>query len=117
MPAPSLSPALCQQWNLIRAPSFRSTANPSSKLIVCKDFAVTANAGRESNIHEGHHLFGVAKAAGCAARDYLFDPSQLFRRKSYLHSRGVLLQIGAPFRAGNRDDVVSLGEDPSERQL
>src|SRR4051794_40300739 len=62
----------------------------------------------------GHPSLVVAIARGLRK---MVEPLQVVRRQLDADRGGVLLEVSTPLRARNRDEVVSLCEDPSDCQL
>src|SRR4028118_721375 len=55
---------------------------------------------------------------GChALRGGFVDAPQVLVRQLYLRRSGILLQVLAPFGTGDRHDVLSLVQQPREREL
>src|SRR5712691_1799143 len=71
----------------------------------------------QSAVDGPHATFRIARARSHALGGDRFDPSQVLRAE--LNSRGpdVFLQVAAPLGPGNRHDVLTLGQQPREREL
>jgi len=70
-----------------------------------------------SAVNQVHHGFGIAQASRRAFRGDFFNAAQIFRSQLHIQSAGVFFQILATLRARNRNDVLALSQQPSERQL
>jgi hypothetical protein len=65
---------------------------------------------------DGAHV-RVALARRRADRCDLVDAAQVVVIEAYVERSEVLLEIAQPLGAGDRDDVVTPGQQPGERQL
>src|ERR1051325_148024 len=90
--------------------SWRTSGPP----VACTRTAFTAPG---SQVDALHPRLGVAQARRRVARDRAIDAPQLFGSESHLRGPGVLLDVAAAFRSGNRDDILALRQDPGEREL
>src|ERR1017187_4591264 len=70
-----------------------------------------------SRVDQMHHVFRVARSRGGARGKDFVQAAQVIRSQFQIHRCSVLFEILAPFRAGNRDNVVTLRQHPGERQL
>ena len=66
---------------------------------------------------EGHHGFPVTRAGGSIFRKELIQLFQVRRGQVHIERSDVLLQVGPSLCAENGDDVFTLGQDPSQREL
>src|SRR6266550_3032836 len=70
-----------------------------------------------SAINHRHRPVGITgPCKGLVWRDFI-DAREILAGKSNIERSDIFLQIFAPFRAGNRDDVVALRENPGKGQL
>src|SRR3989449_2834661 len=71
----------------------------------------------QSAVDGPHAAFRIVRARGHALGGDRFDPSQILRAE--LNSRGpdVFLQVAASLGPGNRHHVLTLGQQPREREL
>src|SRR5437764_11549984 len=79
-------------------------------------YGIPGFANAEKSAADRGHV-RVALPCGRARRERLVQPSELLVRQGDLRRGGVLLEIRAPLRAGNRNDVVAAREHPREREL
>jgi hypothetical protein len=72
----------------------------------------------ESSASDGlHDVLGVAQAGGSAARGYFVDTAQIIGSQFEFQCAGILFQILAPLRAGDRNDILALRKQPGEGEL
>src|SRR5215468_1315902 len=70
-----------------------------------------------SSIDKAHHPGGITFAGDGVARRNFFDLAQITIGQADVQGPEILLQIFSAFSSENGDDVLSLGQDPSQSQL
>ena len=74
-------------------------------------------AWRISAPGQGHHGRGIAFSADCGARKRGFDRGEILSGQVYVQRSEIFLQVFAPLRAWNRNDIRTLREHPRQGQL
>ena len=68
-------------------------------------------------MNQSHHVRGIAITCGRVQRKNCVDASQIVFVQLHFVCGGIVFQIFSALRAGNWNDVVSLRENPRQRQL
>src|SRR5262245_48575652 len=72
---------------------------------------------RASQVDALHPRLGVAQSGRRVARNRAIDAAQLLGGEAHVHRPGILLDVTAPLRPGDRHDVRALGQHPGESEL